>query len=624
MKKTFSKVLALTLAIAMMSSMTGCSAAEKLKEASKPGHLSSKIPTISFEATDLPTESYSYSKVHPRRNPGDVTGEEAIALLNSIELDYLDYYMDNYVDVTLLLEDYEALGITFDGISMGEVSFEDVDDEAVENMISWLGDLYTIDFDSLEENDRLCYDKLVFDLEETLYLDQFTEFAYMTPVFNSFTSLQCDLFFVLDVMDFKKVEDAENYILVLESLEKYFDDLCEFEKMRCDKGYASSDVAYDGVIESFENLVAQKDDCFLYDSFAKRLDDIDGITDSKKKELIKKHEDTMKNVVFPTFENCITKMEALKGNCVNELGLYYYEGGTFLYEDIVRAKSNSQLTPSEAIKVVDEMLSDSFTNFITLIQTMGVEEPDFTVGDIQENLDYLYENIFEYFPEIPKHKYQLREVPEVFQDSFSPAAYLGFHLDNFDSNALLINTAAGSDNFGTVVAHEAYPGHMYQSLYTRMVSTHPYLILTGSSGYKEGWAQYVELFSPTFFGASDAEYSYYYAESLLDLLLMARVDLGVNYEGWDPNDGAKYFEELFGMTLVTADSLQRVFDICIADPGYPLPYALGYYNTNRILSDMFEKYPEYSYKEIIAFYLNAQTVTFEQIEESVERQIEEA
>ncbi len=687
MKKTFSKVIALLIAIAMMSSMAGCSAVEKLKDSSKPGHLSSKnsdkdedddddeedddedkdddkesdksdkedsekedesdkkddseddvsdkkdesdksviiddvdVDGFQFTVTDIPSESYSYAKVHPTREPGNLSGEEAVAVLNSVELDFLDYYLDNYVDVTLLLEDYEALGITFDGITMGEVSFDEVDYESVEKMSEWLAELYTIDYESLEENDRLCYDKLVFDMEEDLYISQFTEFNYMTPVFNSFTSLQCDLFFVLDVMDFKTVEDAENYILVLESLKDYFGDLCEYEKLRVEKGYASSDASYDGVIESFENLVAQKDDCFLYESFAQRLEAIEDITEDQKADLIKRHEDTMKSVVFPTFEDCIKSMKECKGNCVNELGLYYYDGGKYLYEDIVRAKSNSQITPKEAIEVMDDMLYGAFIDYVTSIQTQGILDLDFTAGDVQENLDYLYDTVFEYFPEIPEHKYQLRDVPEVFQDSFSPAAYLGFHLDNFDSNAILINTAAGSSNFGTVVAHEGYPGHMYQSLYTRMVSIHPYLILTGSSGYKEGWAQYVEMFSPTFYDATDDEFDYFYAESMVDLLLMARIDLGVNYEGWDAQDAADYLSDLFGMSLFTADSLQNIVDICIADPGYPLPYALGYYQTNRILNDMFDNNPDLSSKEIFAMYLNAQTVTFEQIEASVARQL---
>ncbi len=664
MKKTFSKIIALLVAISMLMSLSGCSTSlfEKEKSSKKSSHSSKKdkdkddddedededddedeeeetgetdeteetdetdpdfvevdLPTeVTFEIQPLPTESYSYEKVHPYFEPGDITGDEAVELLNEIELDVLRSYVDNYVDADLLLEDSSAFGFEFDEISFGNVNLDEVTEEDMEEYFDWLDQLKTIDYESLEENDRLLYDKLVFDLEEDIYFSQFTEYPYMTCVFNSFTSVQCDIFFVLDVMSFDTIEDAENYILVLESLEQYFGDLCTLEETRASMGYAASDANYDGVVESFDNLVAQKDDCFLYESFENRLDNIEGITDDEKADLIERHEAVMKDVVFPTFQDCADRIEALKGNCVNELGLYYYEGGTYLYEDIVRMKSNSQMTPTEAGEILDEQLAAIFTLLMTANYDMNY---DLSVGDVQQNLDFLSGIIYDYFPEVPDHEYQLREVPEVFADSFSPAAYLGFHLDNYDSNMILINTAKDSDSFGTVVAHEGYPGHMYQSLYTRMVATHPYLVFTGSSGYKEGWAQYVELYSVDFFDCTEEQKTAYYINTLLNVVLMGRIDVGVNYEGWDAQDVADHINGILGMNLYTADVFEEIVDICIVDPGYPLPYALGYYNTDKILSNMFAEHPELTEKEIFEVYLNAQTVTFEQIEDSVDRQL---
>lgn len=162
---------------------------------------------------------------------------------------------------------------------------------------------------------------------------------------------------------------------------------------------------------------------------------------------------------------------------------------------------------------------------------------------------------------------------------------------------------------------------MYQSLYTRSATTHPYLYLLGSSGYKEGWAQYVEIYSGRFFGADDTAMTYYSSSTLLDVYLMARIDVGVNYEGWDADTAADYLNELMGLPLVTADSLERVVEICIADPGYPLPYALGYYNTNSVLETMRMKNPSLSEQEIFATYLNAMPVSFEMIEASIDRQL---
>lgn len=672
MKKNFPKFIALMIALAMMMSMAGCSVIDSLKT-TKPGRVSSEkdedededdddddeddedekakptkkpsknddkdddddepvetettepeddvivekesagLPEIKI--TDIQEEPYDYDKVHPYHAPGDVTGDEAIELLNEIELEFLRSELTNYVDVTLMLEDYEALGIEYDGITYGEVDFEDITLEDFEEDLDWLEQLYSIDYESLEGNDRILYDKMVFDLEEGCFNAQFTENQYMLPIFNSFTSLQCDLFFILDVMDFKTVEDAENYITLIESLSPYFDDLCKFEEIRINKGYGCSDTAYEGVAESFDNLVAQEEDCFLYESFEFRLENIDGLTDDEKADLITRHESAMRDSLFPKLQEVADRIRGYKGKCKNPLGLYYVDGGTEYYASIFRAKSNSLMTPEEAAEIMDEEIYDLLYEY-----ALGTPlSQDLSVGNVNENLDFLYDKIFEFFPEVPAHSYTLRDVPEVFADSFSPAAYLGFHLDNYDSNLILINTASSHDNFGTTVAHEGYPGHMYQSLYTRSATDHPYLIFLNASGYKEGWAQYVEIFSGRFFGANEEEMTTYSAETLLNVYLMARIDIGVNYEGWDSQDAADHFSELFGMQVFVPTVFDEILEIVVADPGYPLPYAFGYYNTNAIISKMFDEHPEMSEKEIFETYLNAMPVTYEMIDAYCEK-----
>ena len=69
-------------------------------------------------------------------------------------------------------------------------------------------------------------------------------------------------------------------------------------------------------------------------------------------------------------------------------------------------------------------------------------------------------------------------------------------LDNLDVNSIYINSSGTSaSELYPTLAHEGYPGHMYQTQY--FAATNPdwirYILAPG--GYVEGWASYVEVLS---------------------------------------------------------------------------------------------------------------------------------
>ena len=74
-------------------------------------------------------------------------------------------------------------------------------------------------------------------------------------------------------------------------------------------------------------------------------------------------------------------------------------------------------------------------------------------------------------------------------------------VENIDFNSIYINSAGtdSSDLYPTL-AHEGYPGHLYQTQY--FASTSPSLIrnVIKPGGYIEGWASYVEVHSYEYAG----------------------------------------------------------------------------------------------------------------------------
>ena len=246
--------------------------------------------------------------------------------------------------------------------------------------------------------------------------------------------------------------------------------------------------------------------------------------------------------------------------------------------------------------------------------SVGMSGTDFTAGGTKENLDFLYGKIFEYFPEIPDHKYTFKNVPEVFQDSFSPAAYLTNHVDNFDANVIIINTASSYDNFGTIIAHEAYPGHMYQYIYTRSICDHPYMYIFEPIAYAEGWAQYVEVNSPIFFGASEEELEFCKCVSLLNAFILTRMDIGVGYEGWSEEEACKYINQLVGLPILQpSEQVDMLYNLVSDDPGYAYKYGVGYIMMTKTLDEIMEADPSLTTKELHTLFLDAQPATYEQI-----------
>ena len=125
-------------------------------------------PTPTSAAGELvfPSEPYSFDEVHPHREPGDITGEAAVEELNAIEHDYLiEAFNGSYLDITLYFEDYEAMGLSFDEISWGDVSFDPAEDSATAK--KYIDRLAKIDYESLPDGDRIFYDKILYAIEES-------------------------------------------------------------------------------------------------------------------------------------------------------------------------------------------------------------------------------------------------------------------------------------------------------------------------------------------------------------------------------------------------------------------------------------------------------------------------
>ena len=589
-------------------------------------------PTGNVSTADeltYPDHVATYAEVHPSHQPGNISGNAAVKQLSEVEMDILHHEIDCYADVEILFENPAKFGFDIKDATWGD--FTTIEQYPAEKQFyqTQLDKLLAINYNSLQGDDRLCYDKLVYDCEESIYGYSYTAFNYYTMIFNFLVGPQCEVLFILDVYSFDTVEDAEKYIALVKDLDRYYDQMCEYEEMRAKLGFASSDNSYEEAAKTFDNLVKQKNDCFLYDSFEERLDNIKGLSTSDKSRLISEHEKAMKEVAFPEFQECADRMRKLKGSGGTDQGLCEYKGGDAYYAMLTRNLSNNGASVQDGIAALEKRMKSLLYDYYELYLNKDsweeeVEDHAYSKGSLENNLDFLRFAVKNDFPDIPAHEYYTMDVPEVFEENFSPAAYLGYHLDNFNANVIIINhKSADSDkDFGVTVAHEGYPGHMFQSLYTRAHTKHPYMYLSSSIGYNEGWAVYVENYSMRYFsenGVTDAM-KVVRINSELSMLVHTRVDYGIHVENWSLKQCVNYMQNM-GFRKITEKDFQKYYTLIVTDPGYYIKYGMGYLWTQQTMDDMRAKFPNKTDKDIHTAYLDSLTGTFDQIRKSMEKKL---
>lgn len=555
------------------------------------------------QADDLifPDEPYDADKVHPIREPGDVTGEEAVLELNAIESSYLQYfYNDNYAAINVQIKDPAKYGITCDKVDMGEVGAGDYK-TSVATLKGMLDRLYKIDFESLDKQDRDFCDQIVFDIEEEIYYLENPGFVYLEPawipsdvsyIYQSFADIRV-----------RNEEEAENLLTLLGDVDRYFDDVCDFEEKRIELGYAASDLYYASMMSLFNSntLPAQTD--MLRTDLEEELNAIEGLSEEKKNDYLSRYDDIIENIVVPEFKECSQKFCSYTGSSTNEVGLCGFEHGKELYEHQMRAMVGRDCDVDELVSYLDEYLAKADSDY-GKIKIEGKDE--------FEILDNTKEKMKDYFPEID-FEYEIVELPKIMSQAGIGGVYMpGYLNDNSHEIIFLKGISYGKD----VVLHEGLPGHMYQFSYHKQTLDHPYFLVKENSLYAEGWATYIMGNPADMYGIKSDTGLVYMTDQFFDRYLWALLDIGVNYEGWTEREAADHVRNILGNKTPHID-----VDSFIVEPGMGIYYGLGCVMTIKTLEEIRALDPDMDIKTMHTLYLDAAPGTFERILDSVKRDL---
>lgn len=519
----------------------------------------------------------------------------------------------NTISLHYTLKNPEDYGITDYEISPGNFESDpDVVKASAENMRQ---SLQTFSYDGLNLQNRITFDILEYQIRTA---ERNADYILYEEPLELVSGVQTQFPVVMSEYRFYDRQDVETYLELLEKTGDYFDSLIKFEREKADAGLFMADYALDTVLEQCRAFLDMGDGNYLYSTFADRIEDVEELTKEEKSDYIQDNALAVSDCVFPAYENLISSLEELRGSGENEKGLVNLPDGADYYELVVRRSTGSDRSVEEMEDLTRRQITDDLEAMEQVLGITTEEAQEAAASMTQDSagliLSKLQDGIKETFPEAPNTALEVKYVPEEMEDHLSPAFYMIPAIDNTEENVIYINRAHMNDDLTlfTTLAHEGYPGHLYQTVYYESTDPDPIRSVMDFGGYVEGWATYAEMGSYYLTPLSKEQAVLLQKNSSIILGLYALADMGIHYEGWSRMDTVAFFSN-YGIT--DTETIERIYELIIGSPGNYLKYYIGYVEFLELKKDWAEeKGTEFSQKEFHEAVLEVGPAPFDIVE----------
>lgn len=429
---------------------------------------------------------------------------------------------------------------------------------------------------------------------------------------------------LLSEYSFYDTQDVETYLALLKETPSYFDSVIRFEQKKATSGLFMPDYQADSVLDTCQSFIDMGKENYLVSTFNERIASLDLLPENKKDSFQKENMKLVTEEIYPAYQNLITAIKSLKGKGMNEQGLSHFPYGKKYYEYLVRQTTGCNesisrlrlMTRAQILEDLSAMQKVLFPADAALTQASVLEQtsPDSMLDDLRSK-------ITDTFPEMPDVDFQVKYVPESMQDYLSPAFYMIPAIDNLTENVIYINngqTASGL-NLYTTLAHEGYPGHLYQTVYFSASEPDPIRSILDFGGYVEGWATYAEMMSYYLAPLPKTEASLLQKNNSVILGLYALADMGIHYDGWSVTDTVRFFSD-YGIN--DPNAVQSVYKLIIGSPANYLKYYIGYLKFYELKKEMADALGnQFSQKEFHRAVLDVGPAPFEIVYDEVEKNL---
>lgn len=467
------------------------------------------------------------------------------------------------------------------------------------NLLAQLRDIRPL---HLSPSDRKLHKLLMRYLENSYSLSLYPYFG--DPLSPS-SGMQGSLPILLAEYTFRNKQDVRDYLQLLSQADLYFDSLLQYKRDKAAAGIPTPKSTLKEARLQCDTIVTndalRNQSHFLQTSFRERLSALvntGAVSPEEANEYLAANDSLLTNVLSPVYERLGDELLLMEDESTPLQGLGSTTSGKEYYKALLISQTGSYRAPDEIRLLLQNQLSLEYKQFKTLFDENPAAEKLYTqhiscllpFEDEEQMLADLQSRMAGTFPALPGEKTmtKIKMVSENLEPYCAPAFYLTAPLDDTSQNVIYINrqkTLNGLELY-TTLAHEGFPGHLYQTVYHNRHSMaqgeKPLRQILWYGGYLEGWAIYSEFLSYDYISAMYRErQNPAYADMVqlekhnrsLQLCLYSLLDLYIHGDNYSVNEVSDF---LSTWGIEDPRAIQSIYSYIVQEPCNYLKYYLGY------------------------------------------------
>ena len=492
--------------------------------------------------------------------------------------------------------------------------------------------LYTFPTSSLTKKQKLTWQIFQDYLNESIMNEKYI--LYSSPLGTN--GLQSEIPVTLSEYRLDNEKDIKDYLSLVNQVLELFTQILDFEQERRNAGIISPSFVISDTIDQIDQFLnASEENNLLIQSFEERLAEVEPLSKDQKASYIANNRLLVTNKVLPAYKSLKTSLQAYTNDSKNTSSkerLCEYKNGQDYYKFLLMSNVGTDFSPEDCITILESQLKNTVKDISSLTtknKDLYTEYLSATpaLSAPKEIMNTLKNDSLIDFPEIKNISCQLKNVPDALSGTSACAFYLVPPIDSTKDNIIYINKSrVDSNELFSTLAHEGYPGHLYQTNYFLTTNPSPLRTFLHCAGYDEGWGTYAQLYSYNFIEFKNVDEQttkqlrqLYRDNDLLSLSLSSLCDLYVNYKNYDENALANYLQT-YG---IDKDSAQNLYRYVIENPTTYLSYSIGCYELDQLKQTMSDSLGKaFKISDFHEAVLNVGSCNFSILRQEIEKETE--
>lgn len=492
--------------------------------------------------------------------------------------------------------------------------------------------LYTFPTSSLTKKQKLTWQIFQDYLNESIMNEKYI--LYSSPLGTN--GLQSEIPVTLSEYRLDNEKDIKDYLSLVNQVPELFTQILDFEQERRNAGIISPSFVISDTIDQINQFLnASEENNLLIQSFEERLAEVESLSKDQKASYIANNRLLVTDKVLPAYKSLKTSLQTYineSKNTSSKERLCEYKNGQDYYKFLLMSNVGTDFSPEDCITILESQLKntvkdissltaknkDLYTEYLSAVPALSAPK---------EIMNTLKNDSLVEFPEIKNISCQLKNVPDALSGTSACAFYLVPPIDSTKDNIIYINKSrVDSNELFSTLAHEGYPGHLYQTNYFLTTNPSPLRTFLHCAGYDEGWGTYAQLYSYNFIEFKNVDEQttkqlrqLYRDNDLLSLSLSSLCDLYVNYKNYDENALANYLQT-YG---IDKDSAQNLYRYVIENPTTYLSYSIGCYELDQLKQTMSDSLGKaFKISDFHEAVLNVGSCNFSILRQEIEKETE--